>query len=314
MNEERAHLAQQLPNLVRDLVRPPDADGDGRRDWQRIEDLHLGVITTSVADRADDAPCDETDDAVLRTRPAEELDGCADRYPPVLTYRAGADDPGRVSQDFACLARVPSGRCGVEQPLEAALKALSPSDTDLAFRAGTGRGDGTNAGFLRPDSVLALVVITDEDDCSYRSPEFFLDPDRLSEALPPCLAEEDPLWPLERYEQGLAALRPEHPERLIFAVIAGMPAEFVSDPSAVDFEALLNDGRMHPEANLPASRSQVLPACEGSRGSADPARRLVRMAKRFGDRSVLGSICQRSYTPVVGAIAQQVGTRACETR
>jgi hypothetical protein len=30
--------------------------------------------------------------------------------------------------------------------------------------------DGTNAGFRRPDALLAVVMLTDENDCSYEQP------------------------------------------------------------------------------------------------------------------------------------------------
>src|SRR5690349_11111685 len=33
MREEQFHLAEQLPELVRSLVDPPDEDGDGMPDW-----------------------------------------------------------------------------------------------------------------------------------------------------------------------------------------------------------------------------------------------------------------------------------------
>ena len=54
---------------------------------------------------------------------------------------------------FKCMAVVGDSGCGVEAPLEAAKRAL----------------DGhalANQGFLRPNSLLAVLFITDEDDCS----------------------------------------------------------------------------------------------------------------------------------------------------
>jgi hypothetical protein len=54
---------------------------------------------------------------------------------------------------FKCMAVVGDIGCGVEAPLEAAKRALDGHALE-------------NQGFLRPNSLLAVIFITDEDDCS----------------------------------------------------------------------------------------------------------------------------------------------------
>lgn len=54
---------------------------------------------------------------------------------------------------FQCIGLIGDGGCGIESPLEAARRALDGHRPE-------------NAGFLRQDSVLAIIWITDEDDCS----------------------------------------------------------------------------------------------------------------------------------------------------
>ena len=54
------------------------------------------------------------------------------------------------SNAFQCMALVGDDGCALESPLEAARRAL----------------DGRNVGFLRDNSFLTVVYITDEDDCS----------------------------------------------------------------------------------------------------------------------------------------------------
>jgi len=54
---------------------------------------------------------------------------------------------------FKCMALVGDAGCGVEAQLEGAKRALDGHR-------------GSNAGFLRPGSLLAVIFITDEDDCS----------------------------------------------------------------------------------------------------------------------------------------------------
>jgi hypothetical protein len=63
---------------------------------------------------------------------------------------------GNLNQTLSCRAQVgTSGPGAAEMSLYMPMMALSDRITD-----------GTNAGFLRDDALLALVVITDEDDCS----------------------------------------------------------------------------------------------------------------------------------------------------
>jgi hypothetical protein len=52
-----------------------------------------------------------------------------------------------------CMAMIGDGGCGIESPLEALMRALDGHRSE-------------NSGFLRPDALLTVLVITDEDDCS----------------------------------------------------------------------------------------------------------------------------------------------------
>jgi hypothetical protein len=61
---------------------------------------------------------------------------------------------------FACTSDVGINGCGFEQPLEAMYKALTRINADIK-------------GFLRKDSYLAILFITDEDDCSVSNSEIF---------------------------------------------------------------------------------------------------------------------------------------------
>jgi hypothetical protein len=63
---------------------------------------------------------------------------------------------------FGCMSAV-SGGCGFIQPLEAARKALVDPIAE-------------NAGFLRPDALLAIVYLTDEEDCSIDPASDLFDP------------------------------------------------------------------------------------------------------------------------------------------
>jgi cysteine-rich repeat protein len=64
-----------------------------------------------------------------------------------------------LQEAFNCIAALGTLGCGFEQPLEAMHEAL---DQNTA-----------NAGFLRNESILAVMFLTDEDDCSASNPQIF---------------------------------------------------------------------------------------------------------------------------------------------
>ncbi len=308
MQEEQNNLARELPLLVNRLIDPPDEDGDGRRDWRAVQDLHMGVVSTSL----NGTPfCERTapDDGVLRDFSGDPM--CARRYPRFLDYnRDDGDDAEAISQDFGCVARTGIEGCPFEQPLEAAIKALLPRG-EFDFVEGDAHGDRENRGFLREDSLLAVIILTDEDDCSAEDPELYFEPFERG-TLPPCLQEDDPLFPVDRYEEAFRSLRPSRPDLFTLAVIGGVPPIVVPDPLDIDFERVLEHPRMIYRIDPREPLLGVVPACTGRGGSGFPARRIVQVAERFGRQATVGSICDESYSPIVEAIARQVGTRACE--
>jgi hypothetical protein len=62
---------------------------------------------------------------------------------------------GTVAQAFACMAFVGDQGCGIEMPLESVKRALDGKTQQ-----------SQNAQFLRQNALLAIIFITDEDDCS----------------------------------------------------------------------------------------------------------------------------------------------------
>ncbi|MEZ4366229.1 MAG: hypothetical protein R2939_08055 [Kofleriaceae bacterium] len=60
-----------------------------------------------------------------------------------------------LASTFSCRANVGTGGPGFEMPIFMSMMALRERITD-----------GTNLGFLRDDALLALVILTDENDCS----------------------------------------------------------------------------------------------------------------------------------------------------
>ncbi|MFO0693658.1 MAG: hypothetical protein U0230_08900 [Polyangiales bacterium] len=176
----------------------------------------------------------------------------------------------------ACMTNVGTGGCGFEQQLESMLKAITPSasvPTGGAFYAapteptrGSGHGDdpSTNGSWFRPDSLLALVLVSDEDDCSAKDRRVFDydaappydDPSanastvtrgfqantrcaRFSSELParpPSLLHD-----VARYVDGIVAMRPR-PDSIVFAAITGVPHDLTDGQpgSAAQVEGIWN--------------------------------------------------------------------------
>jgi len=175
MAEEQVAVRENVGALVDALVRG-DSDGDGVPDTFPARDLHVGVLTVGVLTGPPGLPgTDAVDDGSLfNLTGIYSVPGCRPPFPRYLPWldAAGASRD-MLLHDLDCVLHVGIGGSGIEQPLEATLKGLSPrAGAPVEFLYGRGRGDTDNAGFLRPDSILAVLVVTDEDDCSVADPSF----------------------------------------------------------------------------------------------------------------------------------------------
>jgi hypothetical protein len=230
------------------------------------------------------------------------------------------------------VTNIGTGSCGFEQQLEAALKAVTPStewtaigyvpprflDTRGMRDGDAGQGDGPNAGFLRASSVLALLLLTDEEDCSVSDYSLFVSSEPRFSAVPLNLRcwtfgddSMDVVYPIDRYVAGLRALR-LRPEHLVFAAIAGIPPEVEPPLGTVtpNFDAILSHPDMEPRPNV--MRTNLEPSCSTTNGIADAPVRIVRVAEALASAGAgvsLSSICTSDYGVAVGSVLQRIGAR-----
>jgi hypothetical protein len=310
MSEEQASLAAGFPQLITALT-TGDANADGTVDFPAVTDLHVGVITADMGVGGYTVPtcsnADFGDDGVLRTVGNTSITGCAATYPAFLAFTAGSD-VGDFANDFACVATVGTGGCGFEQQLEATLKALTPSTSRTRFHDdSTGHANGANSGFLRPDSVLGIVLVTDEEDCSAANPELF-DPSSetfTSDLNLRCFSYPSAVHPVSRYVGGLIEARGRSGD-VVFTAITGIPP----DLAGTDYGAMLADPRMVEQID-PSMPTRLSPSCNvPGRGFAFPPRRIVSVAQelsRRGSATTIESICQADFTSAIEAIADRVG-------
>jgi hypothetical protein len=272
-------------------------------------------------------------------KPAVPACGQVNISPQYIAFGSDATSPGNWPTDvndpnfqnpnnplfqFSCIATVGVNGCGIEQHLEAFWKALAPSTyNDFLGPDTSGKADSSNRGFARSDSVLAIIHVADEDDCSVTAQGAFMweqgDVQGYSVGVRCQMLKDQPqfqaaIQPIDRYAKGLIGLRAAFPERLVYAGIVGLP-QGDSVPYG-DPDALLALSSMQAQLN-PADKTAIVPVCgsdgQGAAGTAFPGRRAVQLAKAIkalGGDYVLRSICDDNYAPalnlVIDKIAQQL--------
>jgi hypothetical protein len=152
MLDKQNNLKANFPNFINVL----GANGG-------LPNLHVGVVTSDLGTRstldAQPGPGIGTGaGACLGTGKAGNLHGNAAITGSYISDVKAADGSrainytGTLAEAFSAVASVGAGGCGFEQSIEAARLALDSNPN--------------NAGFLRAGAGLAIVVLSDEDDCS----------------------------------------------------------------------------------------------------------------------------------------------------
>ncbi|UCF47380.1 MAG: hypothetical protein JSU89_09400, partial [Myxococcales bacterium] len=358
MLEEQAKLAEQLPRLVSLLLSGGVDPSDGSTPvgvFPAVESLHVAVVTPDLGHSTDpmhpytegvdfepSAACEENNGTGKNG--FMQIDGfidegsgltmCTAATPPADTLYLNRSDgtDAEFVRDVTCITGQTDGipanaGCGFEQQLESILAQDR---------------NGANAGFSREGALLAVILITDEDDCSTTDPRVFDIAQRDSNPFQGPWVDEttkaevkfnlrcwehgtkedrasDPLQGIERYVNGIASLKAD-PSQVVFAAITGIPEDpdldrdlFSSDEAR--YEEILAHSAMQEVPN-PAEADQqdqrLTPACTaGAAGDAMPGRRIVETAKGLaagntGIGTVVESICADDYAPALNAIVDRI--------
>jgi hypothetical protein len=237
MSEEQQNLASNFPRFAQAIDAFRNASG-------RALDYRLAVTTSGITHTmtlSSPTPPGFPFPIPPRTISERGLDGAL-----VLKSECGMvrrwftkGDPNLAS-NFACAARVGTGGPSFEMPLESLKRAVVDRVQD-----------GTNAGFLRDDALLAVVFLTDEDDCSTSLASFEAEGDT-------CVPPPPGLVPVANFLRVLDDAKgggPTARTRWAAAVIAGP-----------------ND-------------------CSSSFGSARAATRMLEFVRQSGSNAVFSSIC-----------------------
>jgi hypothetical protein len=300
MQEEQDNLARNFPAFIDEL-----------RKGQGLPDVHIGVVTSDLGAGSLDASSCHPGGQGGRFQGWDQ--GCGlepgQRFIAATEGELTRNYQGDLASVFACMARVGDSGCGYEHQLAATAKALSAQRTP------------ENAGFLRDDALLQIVLITDEDDCSADPSSTLFTENRPDEApsfrcaraghlcqgqAPPDADFSAPLAECAPAEDGalrnvrelvdqIRALKND-PDRILVSGIFGWPAggsgeyrvgretePFLGRPGAWDY----------------------LPTCQSANGVATAALRIKQFVESFGDNGAFESICSGDFRPVL----QRMGER-----
>ena len=156
-------------------------------------------------------------------------------------------DP-EVAAAFACVANVGTDGALVEMPLLMWELAITERVSD-----------GTNAGFLREDALLAVVILTDEDDCSEESNLIEIRPDdSVVGPLDRCDPTSDDLVSLNRILASVDSVKGDR-GRWAVAVIAG-PGP---GPCSSEFGTALEATRLRAFVDAVGPNAVTSSICEG---------------------------------------------------
>jgi hypothetical protein len=300
MGDEQAALAANFPRFIRSLSQ---IEGG-------LPSLHLGVISQdigaggfNVGGSSGNCAGDGDNGNLLAT---PRIPGCS---PPDGSFISDLDLGGgnrrrnytsSLEDTFSCIASLGPAGCGFEQHLGSLERAL--------------KGNPANAGFLRDGALLAIVIISDEDDCSASDPAIF---DPGNAAVGPVADFRCFEWGWECDEGVMSRTRagiytncrpresspylyhPDHfvesikrlkadPRQIVVSTIMGPSAR--TSPGVPFTSVDLNPGQ--------ASAPRVRPSCRlGDPGAADaqnafPMPRLHHFAQQFPNRNSFFSLCQ----------------------
>ena len=271
-----------------------------------LPNLHIGVVSSNVGAGNDGSDgCEGSgDNGALQNAPRGVCNPPDGAY---IVDNGNGDGSrtrnyeGELADTFSCIAQLGTLGCSFEQPLESLKRALEPSNSG-------------NAGFLRDDAWLVLVLLTDEDDCSARDSELF-SPD-----------ETGPLGPLASFRCFEFGVVCDDDQPRALGVKTGCQSrenstylrpvsEYVSffkglksDPSDVIVAGIMGNPTPVTVIRGIDENPRLGDSCTSSTGRASPAVRIASFLSSFPARNVSTTICNNNLSDAITVIGELVTT------
>lgn len=312
----QAKMLSQLPAMIDVLQSSPNGPPD----------LHVAVVSSNTGVGKFDLPEYDCwyagDRGVFQAYPRG---ACV--VPPLVTGQtyfqsssAGANFSGNLADQIACVGNLGDQGCGFAGPFKSIRWSLDPVAVVTE-----------NAGFLRPEALLAIVLFSTKDDCSVSDESDLGDPTQMSMS--------DPLGPFTRFRcnefghlchingamthpprgaatdlqgcvsnesspHGVTSVGDEvaflhglksNPTRVVAAAITGP-----TTPYSIDMVQDVGATELHPHVD---------PSCQSTSGDyGEPAVRVQQWASGLGGTTY--PICGDSFAPALQAIGQTIVDRA----
>lgn len=323
MEKSQANLRRNFPAFMTALKALPGG----------LPDVHIAVVSS---DMGAGSICDPSTNKngifqYLSPPPPVGMQPCTTNLNPGATFIsdiAGQKNyTGNLEDVFSCIAALGEDGCGFEHQFAAITRALGADGQ---------APPAENQGFLRPEAYLAIVMITNEDDCSaspgvplfdesanqrlgdqlgpranFRCNEF----GHICDGAPPsrhapnntagetktyasCApAESGYLLSVAQTAARIKALKADPENQVMVAAITGPEA-----PYTVEWKPpLISDTGPWPS---------IMHSCTASDGSyADPSTRTSAFVREFGGNGLQLSICDGEFAPALLRIAQKIGER-----
>jgi hypothetical protein len=241
----------------------------------------------------------------------------------IVNVNGNANYTGDISDVFSCIAALGQDGCGFEHQFESVLRALG-ADGAMA--------PPQNANFLRPDAYLAIVMITNEDDCSAppNSELFNATTGMLSDPLGPLQSyrcnqyghvcgpnnQAPPRTPVGQQDLGMCTSAEDGRLLKVKDVVAAMKG-LKADPNKVLVAAIaapptpyVVDNYSDPITTLGEVWPEVRHSCEAADHTyGDPAVRIKEWVDAFGPNGVFETICKDNFRDSLQVIAQKIGQK-----
>ena len=299
-----------------------------------LPNVHIAVVSSDMgaASGCDPKTSKNGIFQYLTPPPPEGQQPCTTNLNPGATFIsdiAGQKNyAGNLEDVFSCIAALGEDGCGFEHQFAAITRALGADGKAPPLE---------NQEFLRPEAYLAIVMITNEDDCS-ASPGVPLfdetDNQTLADQLGPrtnfrcnefghicdgihpsrnapnndvaatvtydnCTSNDGEGYLLSVVDTAnrIKALKADPENQVMVAAIAGPEA-----PYTVEWKApLISDTGPWPA---------IKPSCMASDGSyAAPSTRTSAFVRQFGGNGLQLSICDDEFAPALVRIAEKIGER-----
>jgi hypothetical protein len=214
-----------------------------------------------------------------------------------------------LATQVSCLAQLGTDGCGFEQQLQAGIRALERPD---------------QSAFLQGTHLLAVIVVSDEEDCSIKFAELF-QTSQWKEGLNtacnyPQSNEDNFLFDADYFYSKLIGLKGNRANAVVFAAIVGVPMGDNSPCQGAGdtIDGCLGDPSMtytpatftRPEDDVEYVHFQ--PACIRTNEDgveltqARPGRRYVKVAQKFGCTGFVYSICNADWSEPMSEIARRI--------